>query len=156
MTVQTKNQGLIKQIILTWLLCGTLDAISALIINPGATLAGIFKYIAGGFFGKEAVAAGGTEMVVYGALFHYLIAFIFTFLLFKLYPFFINIFRSKILLAFVFGLLIWVVMNLLVVPYLSHIIQKPFKLVGVLKNMAALIVAFGLPISFIAGKYYRD
>lgn len=155
MTNKTQNPGLVNQIVITWLLCGTIDAISALVINPGATAVGVFKYIAGGFFGKEAAAAGGTEMVVYGVLLHYFIALLFTFIFFRYYPFFIGLVRNKILLAFTIGILIWVIMNLLVVPYLSHIVQKPFKLAGVLKNMAALIVAFGFPISFIAGKYWR-
>lgn len=155
MTSKTQNPGLVKQIVVTWLFCGTLDAISALVINPGATAVGVFKYIAGGFFGKKAATAGGTEMVVYGVLFHYFIALVFTVIFFRLYPFLIKLLRNKILLAFVIGILIWGVMNLLVVPYLSHIAQRPFKLVGVLKNMAALIFAFGFPISFIAGKYWR-
>jgi hypothetical protein len=76
--VQTKNQSLVKTILLTWLLCGTLDMLSALIINPGATLAAVCRYIAGGFF-----------------------------------------------------------------------------VAGVLKNAAALIVAFGFPIVFIADRYYK-
>lgn len=156
MTSKTQTPGLIKQIMLTWLLCGTLDIISALVINPGATLVGVFRYIAGGFFGKEAVAAGGTEMIIYGASFHYFIALVFTFIFFKLYPTLIGIVRNKIVLAFLIGILIWMIMNLLVVPYLSHIVTRPIKLVGMLKNMAALIVAFGFPISFIAGRYYRE
>ncbi|QKJ30205.1 hypothetical protein HQ865_10665 [Mucilaginibacter mali] len=156
MTSKTQNPGLIKQIILTWLLCGTLDAIAAMVINPGVPIAAIFKYIAGGFFGREAVAAGGTEMVVYGALFHYLIALIFTFIFFKLYPTLIGVVRNKIVLAFLIGIVIWLIMNLLVVPYLSHIVTRPINLVGMLKNMAALIAAFGFPISFIAGKYWRQ
>jgi hypothetical protein len=155
MTIQTKNQGLVKTILLTWLLCGTLDILSAVIINSGATLAAVCRYIAGGFFGKTVAAAGGTEMVVYGALFHYLIALVFTAVLFILYPSFINMFRNKILLAFVFGLIIFAIMNFLVVPYLSHIVQRPMTLAGVLKNAAALIVAFGFPIVFIADRYYK-
>jgi hypothetical protein len=155
MTVQTKNQGIVKYILLTWLLCGTLDALSAIVLNPQVPAAAIFKYIASGFFGKAA-AVGGTDMVVYGVLFHYFIALVFTTLLFLSYPTFIKIFRNKILLAFVWGILIFVIMNFVVVPYLSHIVQRPMKLAGVLKNLAALIVAFGFPIAFIAGKYYRD
>jgi hypothetical protein len=155
MTVKTKNQGIVKYILLTWLLCGTLDALSAIVLNPQVPAAAIFKYIASGFFGKAA-AVGGTDMVVYGVLFHYFIALVFTTLLFLSYPTFIKIFRNKILLAFVWGILIFVIMNFVVVPYLSHIVQRPMKLAGVLKNLAALIVAFGFPIAFIAGKYYRD
>lgn len=155
MTVKTKNQGIVKYILLTWLLCGTLDALSAIVLNPQVPAAAIFKYIASGFFGKAATT-GGVDMVLYGVLFHYFIALIFTVILFRLYPFLINIFRNKILLAFILGLLIFFIMNFLVVPYLSHIVQRPMKLAGVLKNMSALIVAFGFPIVFIANKYYGD
>lgn len=155
MTVQIKNQGITKYIILTWLLCGTLDALSAIVLNPTIPVAAIFKYIASGFFGNTAFA-GSTNMVVYGVLFHYLIALVFAVMLFTTYPFFIRLLRNKVILALVFGLLIWVVMNLVVVPYLSHIPVKPMKLAGALKNIAALIVSFGFPISFIAGKYYQN
>ncbi|MES2277595.1 MAG: hypothetical protein V4592_16340 [Bacteroidota bacterium] len=154
MTVKIKKQSIVKYIILTWLLCGTIDALSAIIINPQVPVAAIFRYIASGFFGKSA-AAGGTEMVVYGVLFHYFIALVFTTLLFLLYPTFIKIFRNKVVLALVWGLMIFVIMNFLVVPYLSHIVQHPMKTAGVLKNMAALIVAFGFPIAYIAGKFYE-
>jgi hypothetical protein len=155
MTVRIRNQGIIKYILLTWLLCGTLDALSAIVLNPQVPVAAIFKYISSGFFGRAAFT-GGTEMIVYGVLFHYFIALVFTAILFKTYPFFIGLLRNKIILAFVFGLLIFAIMNFIVVPYLSHIPVRPMKLTGVLKNMAALIVAFGFPIVFIADRFYRD
>lgn len=152
MTVRTKSTGAIRYIFLTWLLCGTLDALSAIIINPKIPAAIIFRYIASGYFGKSAAFTGGTDMVIYGVLFHYFIALVFTTLLFLLYPLFINVFRNKIMLALVYGLLIWVMMNLLVLPYFSHIAIPPLKITGMLKNMAALIISFGFPIVFIADR----
>lgn len=154
MTAANTNHSLAKPILLTWLLCGTLDALSAIVLNLNVPAAAIFKYIASGLFGKAAFA-GGTEMVVYGVLFHYLIALVFTAALFLLYPFFIKVLRNKIVLALAYGVLIFAAMNFVVVPYLSHIVQKPMKLQGIVKNLSALIISFGFPISYIAGKYHK-
>jgi len=152
MTVKTQNQGLAKYIIFTWLLCGTLDALAAIVLNLKIPVAIIFKYIASGYFGKAA-GAGGADIVAYGILFHYIIALVFTFFFFSFYSFFIGVFRNKILLAFVYGLIIFVVMNLIVVPYLSRIHPKPLQFLGSVKNWIILVVVFGFPIVFIADKY---
>jgi len=133
MTSTSTKQNLTKPILLTWLLCGMLDALSAIVLNLNVPPPAIFKYIASGAFGKSAFA-GGTEMAIYGVLFHYFIALVFTVALFLLYPYFIKIVRNKIILALVYGALIFVVMNFIVVPYLSHIVQKPMKLQGILKT----------------------
>ncbi len=154
MTGKTTNHAVVAYILLTWLLCGTLDALSAIVINNKIPAAVIFRYIASGFFGRQAMS-GVTDMVVYGVLFHYFIALIWTALLFSLYPYFIKVFRNKIL-TFVYGLFIFFIMNYLVVPYLSHIVTKPMKAAGILKNMAALIIAFGFPIVWIAGKHFNE
>lgn len=153
MAKQSKNKNIALYILLTGLIAGTLDALSAIIINPSVPPASIFKFVASGFFGRDAFS-GGSEMVVYGILFHYFIAFAFTTVLFMLYPFFISTMKNKYTLIIVFGLLIWIVMNKLVLP-LSHSRPMPFELTVVLKNIAALIVALGLPITLAADKYYR-
>jgi hypothetical protein len=155
MTVKTLKQSLVKTILLTGLLCGTLDALAAIIFSRKVPAATIFKYIASGLAGKTA-GDGGTLMVLYGVLIHYLIALVFTFAFLKLYPFFIGLFRNKILLAFVYGLIIFVVMNMIVVPYLSRIITKPLQLLGSIKNWLTLVAAFGFPIVFIAGKFFQE
>ena len=46
-------------------------------------------------------------------------------------------------------------MNLLVLP-LSQVHSQPFNVVGFMKNLGALILAFGLPITVIAAKYYES
>jgi len=147
-----KATGIAKYILFTGFLCGPLDAIAAILLNPDVSPASIFKFIASGFFGREAYLAGN-GMVIYGILFHYFIAFIFTALLFRLYPFFINTVQNKYVLMAAIGLLIWIVMNMLVLP-LSHTRLSPFNMPTVLKNIAALIVAMGVPITLIAERYY--
>jgi len=68
-----------RTISLTALLAGTLDISSAIVkyyIDKHGSMP-LFKYIASAVFGQEAYA-GGTLMVVWGLVFHYMIAFIFT------------------------------------------------------------------------------
>jgi len=154
MAEEDKYKGIIKYILLTWLLCGTLDGLSAIVLNPKVPPAVIFKYISSGFFGKPAYA-GGTDMVVTGVLFHYFIALVFTTLLFRFYCFFIDTFKNKYGLMIIYGLLIWAVMNLIVVP-LSHVKPQSFEITGVLKNMGALIFAFGIPIPLIASQFFKS
>ena len=63
------------------LLTGTLDAFVAILISYKIPPAVIFKFIASGWFGREAMS-GGTSMVLWGLIFHYLIAAYFTVTLF--------------------------------------------------------------------------
>ena len=69
------------------------------------------------------------------------------------YPKISPVLKNQFVIAIVFGLAIWVVMNLVVLP-LSSVPKSPFNLVGALKGAAILIVAVGLPISWSAHKYY--
>src|SRR6201996_9341954 len=89
-------------ILLTCLLTGTLDAIAAIIISSKIPPAIIFKFIASGWFGKQAMS-GGVGMVIGGLLFHYLIATIFSVIFFLIYPAVIKILRDKYLTGLVYG-----------------------------------------------------
>ncbi|HXB93468.1 MAG TPA: hypothetical protein VNU72_14315, partial [Puia sp.] len=78
----------VQALLLAALIAGTLDASAAIIsyyLHGGHQPARIFRFIASGVFGKQATS-GGTDMVVYGVLFHYFIAFCFTAVFFILYP----------------------------------------------------------------------
>jgi uncharacterized membrane protein YagU involved in acid resistance len=86
-------------------------------------------------------------------LFHYVIAFLFTTAFFLLHPMFYSWFRNKVLTAIFYGMIIWVIMNIIVVP-ITLIPPRPFHLQGAAIDCAILIICFGLPISFIATSYY--
>jgi hypothetical protein len=132
------------------LIVGTLDILSAFIyyfIKSGKTnFQVIFKFIASGIFGKAA-GDGGTPMILMGFILHYAIAFTFTIFFFWLYPKLNLLSKDKILTAFIYGLFVWTVMNLIVVP-LSNTVHRPFKWDGALINMGILIVCIGLPLFF--------
>jgi|SRR6185312_926927 len=145
-----------QALLLTWLIAGTLDALGAIIsytLHGGHQPARIFRFIASGVFGKDATA-GGTDMVVYGVLFHYLIAFCFTATFFILYPRLAFLRRNRWLTGIAYGLVIWLIMNLIVVP-LSRIGYRPSTLSGALIGMGILMVAIGLPVSFLARAWIR-
>jgi hypothetical protein len=139
------------------LIVGTLDILSAFIyyyIKSGKTnFLVIFKFIASGIFGKAA-GDGGTDMILTGLILHYAIAFSFTVFFFWLYPKVNVMSKNRIVTGVVYGLFVWALMNLVVVP-LSNTVHRPFKIEGLLINMGILIVCIGLPLSFIANAFFR-
>ena len=133
------------------LIVGTLDIGAAFLqyyLKTGRNPLTILPFIASGVFGKKAFA-GGTEMMVLGLIFHYLIAttwaFIFYYVVSRL-PVFR---RSWVATGIIYGLLVWCVMNLVVVP-LSNTPSRTFTLSGTLIGMGILVVCIGLPLAYMA------
>jgi hypothetical protein len=151
------NKNLLPKIIQAGLITGTLDITAAYVyvfIKSGQSrLFGIFKFIASGIAGKDA-SAGGSGMIVAGLLLHYAIAFLFTIFFFWIFPKIPALSRNRIVTGIVYGLFVWGVMNLIVVP-LSRVPYRPFNTIGALINMGILMVCIGLPLSFIASAFYR-
>jgi hypothetical protein len=113
--------------------------------NPAIVL----KYIARGVFGADAMK-GGTGMMIWGLVFHYLIALGCTIAFFFLYPN-VKIMRAnKWITAFVFGILAWVVTTRVIVP-LSRITQAPFNLSAALQAMLILVVMIGFRLRLLLG-----
>jgi len=149
---EEKRKRLLRWLLFTGLVTGSIDALMAIITNSKIPPEIIFKFIASGVFGKLGFTPG-SEMIIYGVLFHYWIAFAWSVLFFILYRQLLHLLKFRILFILVTGIVIWAIMNLAVVP-LSQAHPQPMHLVGALKNMAILIFAFGLPITLIADKYY--
>ncbi len=151
------NRGKSKfiTILLTCLLTGTLDAIAAILLSYKIPPAIIFKFIASGWFGKPAMS-GGTEMVLWGLIFHYLIAACFSVALFLLYPAVIKLLKNKYIAGLVYGLLIWGIINYGVLP-LTNIPKGHghIHVVGLIKGIAALVICVGTPIALMADSYYK-
>ena len=153
MTVPKGNRLLTVAVLA--LLTGTLDLIAAMIINYPATPFQIFRYIASGLFGKEAYQ--GNSMILWGAFFHYTIAAVFSLGFFELHVKFRMFIKNIYILAVIYGLMIWVIMYFAVLP-LTNIPKMPEHLhinwLSIIKNVAALIICLGLPISFLSERYY--
>jgi hypothetical protein len=142
-------------ILIAGLIAGTLDGLGAVInymIQGGKKPESIFKYIASGVFGPKAFTSGDI-MVVWGVLFHYFIAMGFTTFFFLVFPKIKWLQQNIVVGGLLYGLLVWVIMNRIVVP-LSEIPSGPFNFKSALVNMGILMLCIGLPVSLLAKKHY--
>jgi hypothetical protein len=142
----------VGRILVTALIAGFLDAFAAIVIydvNPGA----MFKFIASGAFGKSAFSAG-PEMIWLGVMFHWLIALSWTMFYFIAAPVLKLHKLSPFVTVPVYGVVIWLVMNLVVLRF-SRIGPGPLEISAALTGAAILIVAIALPVVFSANRYYN-
>jgi len=153
-TARKSTGSFIGSVLITALIAGTLDMIGAII---NYTAAGgkrptvIFQYIASAALGKT---ANGTVGIVAGLLFHYLIAFLFTLFFFLVFPK-IKLWKSNtIIIAILYGVFVWSVMNLLVLPN-TKLDPISFDIKKAAIAAFILIVCIGLPVVIGAKKYYR-
>ena len=152
-----QEKNIFNTISWTALLVGTLDIAAAIIkfyIETGKGPEPIFKFIASGVFGKEAFA-GGTLMIVWGAVFHFMIAFVFTLVLFLIYPVIIKWLKNKFLTGIIYGLAIWAIMNRVVLPLSLTPQPKSFDIAQAGIAALILICMIGIPVALIASHYYR-
>jgi hypothetical protein len=114
----------------------------------------ILQSIASGVFGKEAYE-GGTAIALAGLAFHYIIAFSWAILYFIVFPKIPFLKKHWILSGLFYGIFVWVVMNLVVLPLVfSH--RSPLTRVSFLTGASILMIMIGLPVSFITHKYYTS
>lgn len=146
-----------KEIFKAGLLVGTMDILAAFIlvyIRTGKLIiAGILKFIASGLFGKQALSSG-RRMILVGLIFHYVIAFIFAIFFFQVFPKIKFLSANRIITGIFYGIFIWLIMNLIVVP-LSGVASRPFNMINAAINILILIVAIGIPLSFMASAFYK-
>lgn len=154
-----KRKNLFKTILLTGLLAGALDATAAsiqfLIRHNGDTPLKVWRFVASGIFGKAVMQKNIWEAAAWGLLFHFIIAFSFTTFFFFIYPKIKWLSKNSIVTGLLYGIFVWAVMNLIVVP-LSNTPKFPFNVKQSMIAAAILIAAIGLPISLLAKKYYSS
>lgn len=151
------NSGsFVRIVLLAGLLAGTLDALSAslyYLIQGNKNPEKIFIYIASVAFGKSVLLTGGNGMAVVGLLIHFFIAYSFTLLFFLLYPRLPLLSKNRVLTAIGYGLFVWVIMNLIVCPIAGRAYH--FRPENTIINIIILMIAIGIPVSFIANSYFR-
>ena len=149
------RKSLPRAVLLTGLVAGTLDIIAAIVhyfIKTQKNPIKIFNYIASGVFGKDAYG-DDVWMPVFGLVFHYCIAIIFIAFFFLVYPKFKFLSRNIVLSGLLYGIFVWLVMNLIVVP-LSNISSFPTSVVQSVIGCIILMFAIGLPAAIMAYRYY--
>lgn len=146
----------VKSILITGLIAGTFDITAASIqtLLNGREPVRMLKFIASGVFGPEALA-GGTLYAVCGFLFHYCIAMGWTALFFWLYPRIKFFSVNRVVTGIVYGSFVWLMMNRVVLP-LANTPPIPFRVGPSLIGLAIIIVAIGLPITFLTNKFFKE
>jgi hypothetical protein len=143
-------------ILLSGLLVGTLDIVSACVdyyVATGKGPEGVLRFVASGVFGQQAFT-GNDTMLIWGLLFHYVIAFSFTIFFFWLYPKVEFIRVNPLLSALLYGIFMWVVTTRIIMP-LSHTPKGSFQFWKAVKAILILVVMIGVPLSFIARSYFN-
>ena len=145
-----------KTIIYAGLTAGTLDILAAFLvywlIKQATTPMQLLQYIASGVFGSTAFS-GGWPMALYGLGFHFLIAFSFAAIYFLAFPHFSFLKNRKGLSGLLYGVLVWITMNLAVLPLVFQ--RMPiFKWDSVVTGAVILMLCVGLPISLVTHRFY--
>ena len=151
-TSNLKKPNILKHILLTGLLAGTLDVATAMIVynsNPN----NMFRYIASGAFGSETAFTGGSEMVICGIILHYFIALWWTTLYFLVYPLIQRVASHKYIAGVLYGIFVWVMMNMVVIPF-TEIAQGDFYWDRAIVGATILVFMIGIPVSFFAHRFY--
>jgi uncharacterized membrane protein YagU involved in acid resistance len=149
-------KNLSSRIITAGAIVGTLDIVAAAIYffqATGSNPLNVLKYVASGVFGMAAFS-GGNMMYLYGIILHFIIAFAFTIFFFWLFPRVKFFSQNKILAGIIYGVFVWMVMNLVVVK-LSNVPRQPFDIVGAMITMIILIACIGIPLSYMANAFYK-
>lgn len=147
----------IPSILLAGFIAGTLDAAGAVIVYcllmKVVTVTQLFHGIAAGLFG-DTIIGSENVMAIIGLLLHYFIAFCFATGYFVVYPHLRFLQKNAFISGLLYGLVVWIIMNLIVVP-LSQAHHSPPTWPGFLRGAGILMVCIGLPVSFITTLFYK-
>jgi len=169
-------EGSVKAIIIATMVAGILDALAAMInykINvPDGNPLKVWRYVASGALGNDALSKDLITMAIPGLLFHFIIAFLFTLFFFFIYSKFRLLQKSLIVNGLLYGIFVWLVMNLIIVPFsripvkgklwalvntdgkLHAVLQLPSNYKQMIIGILFIMFCVGLPIGLIIGSYY--
>jgi hypothetical protein len=145
----------VSTIIKAGLLAGTLDILCAFVyfyIKTRKNPLNVLVYVSKVALGKTTFTDTGLQQIT-GLLVHFAIAMSWTVLFFILYRYIKLMRLNKIITGIVYGLVVWTVMNIVILPLWNN---KPFvfNTESATVNALILIVAIGMPLSFMAHRYY--
>ena len=156
-SAQSGSGDVLSAFVIAWLLAGTLDIATAIFyyVGPSGALAvTLLQGIASGLLGAQAFR-GGLATAMLGLALHYLIALIWTSVFFVVARGFKSLLRHLLPVGITYGVAVWFVMNLVVVP-LSNARHAPIRLVPAIVGATILVFCIGLPIALVLGRRLRD
>ena len=152
------KKSLLPAILFSGFIVGTADIIAACLhayLQTGVTPDRVLRFIASGVFSRKAFVAANQSMIAWGLFFHYIIAIGFTAIFYLIYPKIKWLSANKIITGILYGIVIWGVMHFVVVPLSQTPGGRKFEWENALRAIAILTVAIGLPLSYLAARFYR-
>jgi hypothetical protein len=140
----------------TAVLAGTLDITAAIInsyLRTGTNPVVVLQFIASGVLSSEAFQ-GGLLTATLGLLLHYFITFSWTLIFFVFYPKLGLLPKYKNLSGLLYGVIIWLIMNLIILP-VSNVPKISFGISQVILGVSFIMFLVGLPISLVYHIYYK-
>lgn len=151
----TKSSSVSKTILWSGFIAGNLDAIAGAVVYFiffGMNPIQVVQFIGSGVHGPTAIG-GGASMFFAGLIYHFIIAYVVAIIYFYAYPKMKVLRNYKVVMSLIFGLGIWVVMDLLVLPQ-SNIPKSPFNLSLAIVGIIWHMILVGLPIALVTSLYY--
>lgn len=145
-----------ETILTAWFIAGSLDLLAAILVYSVAmqktTDTKLLQGIGKAAFGSNTFDSQ-ISLALSGVLVHFFIALCFTIFYFFIFPYIPLLKKQRIISGLVYGIFVWCVMNLLVLPLL-HIANIPTKWDSITRGALILMFCIGLPISLIVSRYY--
>lgn len=129
---------------------GALDIGAALLrfyLETGRSPKLVLQYIASALIGKKAYSQEGA--IALGLLIHFAIAYFFTLVFLVVYSKFPVLSKKRFFVGVIYGITIWIIMNLIVLPVTGISMPKRFDPVDVFLSILILIFALGLPLAYL-------
>ncbi len=121
--------------------------------SSGVSPERVLRFIASGLIGGKAFQNPGS-IALLGLAIHFFIAFFWTGIFFFFYPKIRNIIHSKFLQGILYGIFVWLAMNLIVLP-ITNAPKLEFQWYDAIKGIVILFIAIGFPLAHFAHKYYQ-
>ena len=174
-----QSKSPVPTILLAGFTAGTLDACGAMthymINSHGGNPLKVWRFVASGALGQDTFTKDLVTMAIIGLFFHFIIAFCFTLFFFFIYPKIKFLRKSLVVTGLLYGIFVWLVMNLIIVPFSNipargklwtivtntegkrhAVFQLPSDPTQMIIGIFIIMFCVGLPISLIAGKYYSE
>ena len=135
---------------------GTLDGLAAALFfhtKLGLNAGQVMQFVASALLGEESFK-GGYLTVFAGAVLHYLLAFTISAFYFYAFPAIPPLRKWPVVFGLLYGLGVWLVINLLVLP-LTRMSLPPFELTGAVIAIVWHMVLVGLPVAFMVNIHYH-
>jgi len=149
-TLSVQGPRILPAILVGGLIAGTLDLISAFLTFGW----GVPRAIAGGLLGRKAFQ-GGTATWTLGVFLHFFIALSAAAVYYAASRKLEFLKDHPIVCGLFYGIAVFLVMNLIVLPLSALHSRGPFTLRGLIQGLLVHMICIGLPISFSVWRYSK-